>query len=121
MTTKGSQAYKSHIFYLLAALAGLWWGSNAALAQQADARAGQAVYTKSCVSCHAADGAPKEAIAKMLQVEMRHLGSKEVQAKTDVELRKDSVEGIGKMKAVKGLDDKQVADLIAFLRTLKAE
>ncbi|HWP84162.1 MAG TPA: cytochrome c [Terriglobia bacterium] len=87
-------------------------------AQQGDAAAGKAVYTKSCGSCHGPDGAAKEAIAKMMKVEMRHLGSKEVQAKTDAQLRKDTLEGIGKMKPVKGLTDKQVADLLAYVRTL---
>lgn len=95
------------------------WGASLTAAQQADVKAGQATYTKSCGSCHAADGAPKEAVAKMLKVEMRHLGAKEVQAKSDAELRKDIREGTGKMKAVTGLNDKQVADLIAFLRTFK--
>ena len=83
-----------------------------------DATAGKAVYTKSCGTCHAADGAPKEAIAKMMKVEMRHLGDAEVQAKSDAELSKDTLEGTGKMKAVKGLNDGQTADLIAFVRTL---
>ena len=86
-----------------------------------DAKEGQTAYTKSCVSCHAADGAPKEAIAKMMKVEMRRLGSKEVQAKTDADLRKDILEGVGKMKPVKGLNDKQVVDLIVFVRTLSAK
>ena len=40
-----------------------------------DAKAGQATYTKSCGSCHAADGSPKEAIAKMLKVEMKNLAA----------------------------------------------
>ncbi|HEX9597443.1 MAG TPA: cytochrome c [Anaerolineales bacterium] len=105
---------------MLAMLA-LLWAAPGALAQQADAKAGQAAYTKSCVSCHAADGSPKEAIAKMMKVEMRHLGAKEVQAKTDSELRKDTLEGVGKMKAVKNLTDRQVVDLIAFVRTLAAK
>jgi len=46
------------------------------------------------------------------------LGSKEVQAKTDDQLKKDTTAGIGKMQPVKGLSDTQFPDLIAFLRTL---
>jgi mono/diheme cytochrome c family protein len=80
--------------------------------------AGKAAYTKACGSCHGLDGAPKEAIAKMMKVEMRHLGSKEVQAKNDAGLRKDIVEGTGKMRPVKGLSDTQVNDVVAFLRSL---
>jgi cytochrome c1 len=49
---------------------------------------------------------------------MKHLGSKEVQAKKDADLKKDIVEGNGKMKPVK-LTDEEAANVIAFLRTLK--
>jgi mono/diheme cytochrome c family protein len=94
-------------------------GAHFALAQQGDAKAGTAVYNKSCATCHSADGTPKEAIAKMLKVEIPHLGSAEVQAKSDADLKKVIVEGYEKMKPVKGLGDKDVANVIAFLRTLK--
>ena len=94
-------------------------GAHFALAQQGDAKAGTAVYNKSCATCHAADGAPKEAIAKMLKVEIPHLGEAEVQAKSDADLKKVITEGYEKMKPVKGLADKDVANVIAFMRTLK--
>ena len=106
------------IYLISATMLLLFWAASGAWAQPADVKAGEASYTKACGSCHAADGAPKEAVAKMMKVEMRHLGSKEVQAKTDDELHKDTVEGIGKMKAVKGLTDDQAANIIAFVRTL---
>ncbi|HXE74752.1 MAG TPA: cytochrome c [Candidatus Xenobia bacterium] len=82
------------------------------------ADAGKAVYDKKCASCHAKDGAGNPGIAKAMKVELRHLGSKEVQAKSDADLKKDIVEGTGKMKAVK-LTDAEAADVIAFVRTLK--
>ena len=50
---------------------------------------------------------------------MRHLGSKEVQAKSDAELTKDITAGNGKMKAVAGLSEADVANVVAFVRTLK--
>lgn len=84
-----------------------------------DAKAGKTVYDKKCASCHGPNGEGKPALAKALKVEMRDLGSKEVQAKTDAQLKKDTVEGVGKMKAVTGLSDTDVADLIAFMRSLK--
>ena len=87
-------------------------------AGKGDAAAGKAVYTKRCATCHGAAGEGKGAIAKMLKVEMRHLGSKEVQAKTDADLRKVITEGNGKMKPVTGLNEKELADLLAYLRTL---
>ena len=83
-----------------------------------DVAAGKAVYTRSCASCHGPEGEGKPAIAKVMKVELRHLGSKEVQDKTDEQLLKESVDGIGKMKPVK-VTEKDKADLLAFLRSLK--
>lgn len=84
-----------------------------------DAKAGKVVYDKKCVSCHGPNGEGKPALAKALKVEIRDLGSKEVQDKTDEQLKKDTAEGTGKMKAVTGLKDQEVTDLIAFMRSLK--
>lgn len=86
---------------------------------QGDADAGKALYAKKCAVCHGEQGEGKPAIAKMLKVELRPLGSKQVQAKPDAELRKDIAEGIGKMKPIKGLSDADLDNLVAFLRTLK--
>lgn len=94
-------------------------GAQMARAQGGDATAGKAVFDKSCDTCHAADGSPKEAIAKMLKVEMKHLGAAEVQARSDDDMKKVILDGYQKMKAVKGLADKDVANVIAFVRTLK--
>lgn len=89
------------------------------VASGGDAAAGKAVYDKKCAVCHGAAGEGKDAMAKMLKVEMKHLGSKEAQAKKDEELRKDIVEGNGKMKPVKGLTDAELDNVIAYVRTLK--
>ena len=83
-----------------------------------DAEKGKALYGTKCAMCHGADGAGKDAMAKALKVEFKPLGSKEVQAKKDAELKKDILEGNGKMKPVK-LTDEEAANVIAFLRTLK--
>ena len=83
-----------------------------------DAAAGKEVYAKKCASCHGASGEGKDAIAKMMKVELRNLASKEVQAKSDAELTKISKDGVGKMKATAGLADKDRADIVAYLRTL---
>ena len=104
-------------YMLFAGLVAFMVAGPSAWAQ--DANTGKAVFNKSCASCHAADGSPKEAIAKMLKVEIPHLGSKEVQGKSDADLGKVITEGFEKMKAVKGLSDKDVANVIAFVRTLK--
>jgi mono/diheme cytochrome c family protein len=87
-------------------------------ANKADSAAGKAVFMKRCSSCHGPDGAGKEAIAKMFKVEMHALGSKEVQAKSDADLKKIVADGTGKMKPVKDLSPQDMNNLIAFVRSL---
>jgi cytochrome c553 len=89
------------------------------VAGKGEAEAGKVVYDKKCAACHGKEGEGKEAIAKSLKVELRHLGSKEVQEKSDEVLRKESVDGVGKMKAVKGMSEEDIVNLMAYLRTLK--
>jgi mono/diheme cytochrome c family protein len=96
---------------LIAALA-----SSPRLMAQNDAAAGKAVYAKNCAGCHGIAGEPKAALAKALKVEMRRLGSKEVLAKSDAELRRNVLEGFEKMKPVRGLNDQELTDLIAYMR-----
>ena len=55
----------------------------------------------------------------MLKIKFTHLGSREVQAKSDADLKKITLEGKDKMKPVKDLDEKTAEDIIAYLRTLK--
>jgi len=93
------------------------FGAHLALAQGGDANAGKAIYDRQCAACHGPDGAGKDAVAKMLKVEMRHLGSKEVQANSDADIHKIIVEGYNKMKPQK-VAEKDVANVIAHLRTL---
>src|SRR5438270_3860675 len=76
-------------------------GLSATAGLAADAKAGQAIYEKSCKSCHGADGTPNPAIGKMMKVEMKNLGSADVQAHSDADLAKIISEGKGKMKPVK--------------------
>lgn len=83
-----------------------------------DAEGGKATYAKKCAMCHGKQGEGKATMAKMLKVELRHLGSKEVQAKSDADLSKMITAGTGKMKPVKGLSDADVANVVAYARTL---
>lgn len=85
----------------------------------ADAAAGKAAYDKACKSCHGADGTPNAKIAGMMKVEMKHLGSKEVQAMSDADHKKVITAGHGKMKPVKAVSGAAVDDVIAYVRTLK--
>jgi mono/diheme cytochrome c family protein len=85
----------------------------------ADAKAGGTLYAKACKSCHGADGAPNAGVAKMMKVEMKHLGDPAVQGLDDDKWKAAIEQGIGKMKPVKSVSGAQVADVIAFCRTLK--
>ena len=100
------------------ALITILFTAAASVAFAADATAGKAVYDKSCKACHGADGKGNPAIAKALKVDLRSLGSPEVQGKSDAELKKDSIEGTGKMRPVK-LTDAQGSDVVGYVRTLK--
>ncbi|HLY15693.1 MAG TPA: cytochrome c [Bryobacteraceae bacterium] len=73
---------------------------------------GKAIYDTKCKGCHKADG------SGMPAMKMRALGSAEVQAKSDADLKKDITAGVGKMKA-QTVTDAQAADLAAYIRTLK--
>src|SRR3990167_1123060 len=83
-----------------------------------NAEAGKAVYDKKCATCHGKLGEGNPNLAKTLKVEFRHLGSKEVQARSDEELGKIITEGKDKKKPVKGLSDEDLANVIAYTRTL---
>jgi mono/diheme cytochrome c family protein len=84
----------------------------------AGAAEGKEVYTAKCAVCHAANGEGKAAMAKMLNATIPPLASKEVQAKTDAQLQAVILKGQGKMKPI-AITEKQAADVIAFVRTLK--
>jgi len=85
----------------------------------ADAKAGEAVYEKSCKSCHGADGTPNPPIAKMMKVEMRDLKSPEVQSRSDADLKKVVTDGQGKMKPTASVTGGSVDNVVAFVRSLK--
>ena len=85
--------------------------------EKGDASRGKAVFNR-CAVCHGASGEGNEAIAKALGAQIPVLSSKEVQSLNDAALKKVIIEGKGKMKPV-ALTDVEVADVIAFLRTLK--
>ena len=104
------------IFSIVTLMAVLLWVTPLVAA---DVAAGKDLYGKKCASCHGVSGEGKDTIAKTFKVELRHLGSKEVQAKSDADVKKIILEGNGKMKAVKDVDAKTADDVIAFLRTLK--
>ena len=74
-----------------------------------NADAGKEVYTKRCVTCHAADGNGNDKLAKVLNVTIPPLSSKDVQA---LRLKKGIIEGKCKMKLVNELRRRHQGDCI---------
>lgn len=99
-------------------MASVTLGTSALLLGAGDPQAGKAVYDAKCKTCHGTDAKGNAALAKTLKVEFKDLASKEVQSKSDGDLKKSITGGTGKMQPVKGLSDKQVEDVIAFVRSL---
>ena len=89
-----------------------------ALAPIAFAADGAATYKAKCASCHGADGKGQSPMGKKMN--LRDLGSPEVQKQTDKELYDWTADGKGKMP---GYKDKLSADdikaLVAYMRTFK--
>ena len=71
-----------------------------------------------CAVCHGDSGQGKEAIAKLYDVKMKALSSKEVQSMDDDAIKKVITEGKGKMKPLV-LSDQEIENVILFLRSLK--
>ncbi len=80
---------------------------------------GKAVYLKRCKMCHGADGSGNPAIAKMLGAQFHPMSSEYIQKKTDEEIKTTIQKGKGKMAAIRGVSDQEIADVIAYLRSLK--
>lgn len=91
----------------------------AAVAGAADATAGKTSYDKACKSCHGVTGTANPAIAKSLKVEMRDLGSKEIQALSDADLKTIITDGKGKMRPIKTVTGPDVENVVAYIRTFK--
>src|SRR5580658_9307356 len=80
----------------------------------ADAGAGKAIFETKCKSCHGADGAGNPAIAKMMKVDLKPLGSQ-----TDAEIKTAVTMGVGKMKPVAGVAGGDLDNVIAYVHSLK--
>ena len=83
-----------------------------------DAEAGRVVYEKTCKMCHGATGQGNPAMVKSSKGALEDLSSKEVQGRTDEQLKKGIAGGTAAKKAIKPLTDKQMQDVLAFVRTL---
>ena len=97
----------------------MFFAALVAPAVAASAKEGEAVYSTKCKACHGADGAGNPAIAKMMNVTMKPLGSAEVQAKSDADVKAVITAGTGKMKPVSGISPADADNVVAYIRTLK--
>ena len=78
---------------------------------------GAAVYKAKCASCHGADGKGQSPMGKKMN--LRDLGSPEVQKQTDKELYDWTAIGKGKMPGYKDkLSDEEIKALVAHMRGL---
>lgn len=91
------------------------WSSDA---WSADAKAGKAIYDKSCASCHGADGKGNSAMAKVLGEKGLNVTTKEVMKMSDDQVLKIIVEGAGKMPAQKNLGKQEQKDVLNYTRSL---
>jgi cytochrome c6 len=104
---------------IVSIILGLWIaGSWTAAGLAADVTPGQAIYEKSCVSCHGKDGKGNPAMAKVLGEKGLDLTSKEATQKSDEQLLKVIAEGAGKMPAQKSLGKEDQKQVLAYVRSL---
>ena len=81
------------------------------------AQDGPTLFKSKCAMCHGADGKGDSAMGKRLNV--RDLGSAEVQKQTDAELTTIITKGKGKMPPFEGkLTAAQVGQVVAYIREL---
>src|SRR6266700_3565116 len=84
-----------------------------------DPDAGKAVYDKACKTCHGPTGVANPAIVKMMKVDIKDLGSAEIQKMSDADIKTTITEGKGKMKPVKSVAGKDIDNVVAYVRSLK--
>jgi cytochrome c6 len=82
------------------------------------AQTGADLFKSKCAMCHGPDGKAQTAMGKNLNI--RDLGSAEVQSQSDADLTKIITDGKGKMPKYDGkLTGDQITDLVKYIRTLK--
>lgn len=87
-----------------------------ALAPAIFAADGAAIYKAKCATCHGADGKGQSPMGKKMN--LRDLGSPDVQKQTDKQLYDWTAVGKGKMPAYKDkLSDEEIKALVTYMRT----
>jgi cytochrome c6 len=110
---KGEKESMRIAMFMAIVLAGLAVTGSTPLAAQD----GPSLYKAKCAMCHGADGKGETPMGKKLNI--RDLGSAEVQKQTDAELTAIISKGKGKMPAFGGkLTAEQIAQVLAHIREL---
>jgi len=99
------------------ACAGLSIASCALAGNSGNTAQGKATFQERCSVCHGADASGHTPVAQALGT-IPDYRSKAVQDLTDAQIRTVITEGKGKMPAAKGLSQTEIANLIAFIRSL---
>ena len=86
---------------------------------QGDAAAGKATYDRACKSCHGPTGEHSMNIAKAMKVNMKDLGSADVQSMSDAELKRAVTDGFGKMRPIRSVSGTDLDNVVAYIRTFK--
>jgi mono/diheme cytochrome c family protein len=86
--------------------------------QSRGAEAAESLYASRCVGCHGADGKGNQAMAKALQADIPDLTARNIAKKTDAELREVISKGRGKMPPVTGISEKELKDIVAYVKSL---
>lgn len=95
----------------------LIWAGTTSAAIAGDADSGKALYEKSCVGCHGADGKGNEKMAKILGDKGLNIVGNETKKKSDEQLLKVIAEGAGKMPASK-LTKEEQKQTLGYIRSL---
>ncbi len=74
-----------------------------------------------CQSCHGADGKGNQAMAKALLTTIPDLTSKDMAERRDSEFLEALSKGRGKMPPQTGLSDKELKDLVAYVRSFSKD
>jgi len=106
---------KKTLIFVIGLWIGLAWTAGVLAA---DAKAGKAVYEKSCVGCHGADGKGNPAMAKVLGEKGLNIVGADTAKKSDDQLMKIIVEGAGKMPAQKSLSKDEQKQVLGYTRSL---
>jgi mono/diheme cytochrome c family protein len=83
-----------------------------------NAEAGKELFGKKCAICHGKDASGNGPAAKAFNPPIPSLASKEIQALSDADIQKVITQGKGRMKPVSDLSKGDLADLVAFIRSL---